>query len=113
MTSTDPGTILTLANQRLCEDLDLDLAASYFVTLFFGRLDPHTGSLTYAGAGHNPGYVLSSEGQIKTTLTSKGLPLGGRLGRRISTAACCAIGGRRSTLPVHRRDRGGGIKGDR
>ena len=75
-TSTDPGTILALANQRLCEDLDLDLAASYFVTLFFGRLDPHTGSLTYAGAGHNPGYVLSSEGQIKTTLTSKGLPLG-------------------------------------
>lgn len=71
-TSTDPSTILTLANQRLCEDLKL----SHFVTLFFGRLDPRTGSLIHAGAGHCPGYVLSPAGQIKATLTSKGLPLG-------------------------------------
>jgi sigma-B regulation protein RsbU (phosphoserine phosphatase) len=72
MTSTDPSTILTLANQRLCEDLD----SSHFVTLFFGRLDPRTGSLSYAGAGHCPGYALGPEGQIKATLTSKGIPLG-------------------------------------
>ena len=71
-TSTDPGTILTLANQRLCEDLD----SSHFVTLFFARLDPRTGSLSYAGAGHCPGYILSPEGQVKATLTSKGMPLG-------------------------------------
>ncbi len=72
MTSNDPGTILTLANQRLCEDLD----SGHFVTLFFGRLDPRTGSLIYAGAGHCPGYALSPEGTIKATLTSKGMPLG-------------------------------------
>jgi len=71
-TSTDPGTILTLANQRLCEDLE----SSYFVTLFFGRLDPRTGSLSYAGAGHCPGYILSPVGQVKATLISRGLPLG-------------------------------------
>jgi serine phosphatase RsbU (regulator of sigma subunit) len=72
MTSTDPSSILALTNQRLCEDL----ASRHFVTLFFGRLDPCTGSLSYAGAGHCPGYVLSPEGHIKATLTSKGMPLG-------------------------------------
>jgi serine phosphatase RsbU (regulator of sigma subunit) len=72
MTCADPGTILTLANQRLCEDL----SGSHFVTLFFGRLDPHTGCLSYAGAGHCPGYVLSPAGQIKAPLLSQGLPLG-------------------------------------
>jgi len=72
MTSADPSTILTLANQRLCEDH----ASSHFVTLFFGRLDPRTGSLSYAGAGHCPGYVLSPEGQMKAALTSQGMPLG-------------------------------------
>jgi phosphoserine phosphatase RsbU/P len=72
MTRADPGTILTLANQRLCEDL----SGSHFVTLFFGRLDPRTGSLSYAGAGHCPGYVLGPAGQIKATLVSQGLPLG-------------------------------------
>jgi hypothetical protein len=71
MTSADPGTILTLANQRLCEDLP----GSHFVTLFLGRLDPRTGSLSYAGAGHCPGYVLSPAGQIRATLLSQGLPL--------------------------------------
>jgi serine phosphatase RsbU (regulator of sigma subunit) len=72
MTSLDPSTILTLANQRLCEDH----ASSHFVTLFFGRLDPRTGTLSYAGAGHCPGYVLSPEGQVKAALTSEGMPLG-------------------------------------
>ena len=72
MTSIDPSTILTLTNQRLCGDL----YGSHFVTLFFGRLDPRTGSLSYAGAGHCPGYVLSPEGQITATLVSKGMPLG-------------------------------------
>lgn len=71
-TSTDPGTILTLVNQRLCEDLE----SNHFVTLFFGRLDPRTGALSYAGAGHCPGYVLSPAGLVKATLTSKGVPLG-------------------------------------
>lgn len=72
LTCTDPGTILTLANQRLCEDL----SGSHFVTLFLGRLEPRTGSLTYAGAGHCPGYIVSPTGQITATLISQGLPLG-------------------------------------
>jgi serine phosphatase RsbU (regulator of sigma subunit) len=72
MTYPDPGAILSLANQRLCEDLGLD----YFVTLFYGRLDPHTNSLSYAGAGHCPGYVLNPAGQIKAILSSRGIPLG-------------------------------------
>jgi sigma-B regulation protein RsbU (phosphoserine phosphatase) len=72
MASTDPSTILTLTNQRLCEDL----SGSHFVTLFLGRFDPRTRSLSYAGAGHCPGYVLSPEGQITATLLSKGMPLG-------------------------------------
>jgi serine phosphatase RsbU (regulator of sigma subunit) len=72
VTSTDPSTILTLTNQRLCEDLDL----GNFVTLIFARLDPRANSLDYARAGHCPGYVLNLAGQIKETLLSHGLPLG-------------------------------------
>jgi sigma-B regulation protein RsbU (phosphoserine phosphatase) len=72
MTSADPSAILTLTNQRLCEDL----SGSHFVTLFSGGWILARHSLSYAGAGHCPGYVLSPEGQIKATLTSKGMPLG-------------------------------------
>ena len=46
-----------------------------FATLFFGVLDPKTGSLTYINGGHEPPYIIDSEG-IKERLKPSGPALG-------------------------------------
>ncbi|MBN2303621.1 MAG: PP2C family protein-serine/threonine phosphatase [Anaerolineae bacterium] len=70
-----PEEALRLANARLLTDADSD----QFVTVFYGVLDPATGRLVYANAGHNPAYVLAN-GAIRArdpvALTKTGLPLG-------------------------------------
>jgi serine phosphatase RsbU (regulator of sigma subunit) len=72
LTHADVERILTLVNSRLVEDL----ATDHFVTLLLARLDPRTRSLVYTSAGHNPGYVLDGEGNVKAVLPSTGVPLG-------------------------------------
>jgi serine phosphatase RsbU (regulator of sigma subunit) len=72
LTDADVSRILTLANRRLAEDI----ANDYFVTLFLARLDPNSRSLTYASAGHPSGYILATDGAVKTLLPSTGTPLG-------------------------------------
>jgi serine phosphatase RsbU (regulator of sigma subunit) len=72
LTHADVERILTLANCRLVEDITDD----HFVTLLLARLDPRTRSLVYQSAGHNPGYVLDGEGNVKAVLPSTGMPLG-------------------------------------
>lgn len=37
---------------------------AYFVTLFFGILDPRTGDLIYVNGGHNPPIVMRAEGGL-------------------------------------------------
>ena len=69
-THTDVGELLTLTN-RLFSD---DLAEGHFVTIFFGRLDPRTGSLVYASAAQK-GYLLDASGTV-THLQSTSVPLG-------------------------------------
>ena len=50
----DPAEILTLLNSSILVEMDIDS----FVTCFFGILDPNTGVLVYANAGHDqPLYV--------------------------------------------------------
>jgi sigma-B regulation protein RsbU (phosphoserine phosphatase) len=72
LTHTDVDRILTLANHRLIEDI----AENHFVTLLLAQLDPRMRCLVYSSAGHCPGYVLDSEGKVKTILSSTGMPLG-------------------------------------
>lgn len=47
-----------------------------FATLFFGFLDPDTGSLSYINAGHEPLVVLNSSGVVKTLLKPTGPAIG-------------------------------------
>jgi PAS domain S-box-containing protein len=69
--SSDISGILARANARLSAESD----PSTFVTVFFGCLDPPTRTLTYANAGHPPGFVMDREGQVRCTLDSMSLPL--------------------------------------
>ena len=46
------------------------------MTLFLGRLDPATRSLTYVNAGHPTGYIIDASGAVKATLDSMSVPLG-------------------------------------
>lgn len=45
-----------------------------FVTAFLALLDPATGIVTYTNAGHNPGFLLTTDGSC-LELESQGLPL--------------------------------------
>jgi sigma-B regulation protein RsbU (phosphoserine phosphatase) len=68
----DAGEILTQVNRVL----DEDLSEERFVTLLLVQLDPETRTLTYANAGHPPGFVLSQSGEVKELLKRSGPPLG-------------------------------------
>jgi len=64
--------ILARVNQMLLKDLE----HGHFVTLFLARLHlPHK-LLSYASAGHVPGFVLLESGNVKCTMDSTGPPLG-------------------------------------
>lgn len=64
--------ILALTNRALATDME----GSHFVTLLYARLKPECLSLSYSSAGHPYGYVITSAGDVKTTLRSTGIPLG-------------------------------------
>jgi serine phosphatase RsbU (regulator of sigma subunit) len=66
----DPAKVLKTANQHILRNA----RANLFVTVFFGVLDPTTGLLHYANAGHTPPFLVGSKG-IKT-LNNTGMPLG-------------------------------------
>jgi sigma-B regulation protein RsbU (phosphoserine phosphatase) len=67
-----PQQVLADVNQRMLAILtDLE-----FVTVFLGILDPHTGQLTYANAGHNPPLVFQAGGADILRLGRTGLALG-------------------------------------
>ncbi len=70
--SKDPGEIFSLTNNALVADL----AQDHYATLIFCSLDPGSRTLTYASAGHTPGFILDANGAVKRTLDSIDIPLG-------------------------------------
>jgi serine phosphatase RsbU (regulator of sigma subunit) len=68
-----PDLVLGAANRRIMGESDTDM----FVTVFYGILDPVSGTLLYGNAGHNPPYVLrAAEHRDTLALTTTGTPLG-------------------------------------
>lgn len=65
-----PGKVLERANDLLFPDIP----ARMFVTCFYAILDPRSGHLTYANAGHDLPYSWH-EGEV-TELRATGMPLG-------------------------------------
>ena len=69
-----PGEVL----RRVNDPLVIDIPPNMFVTCFYGVLDPKSGSLRYANAGHDLPYVR--RGNDAEELRARGMPLGLMLG---------------------------------
>jgi serine phosphatase RsbU (regulator of sigma subunit) len=67
----EPAMVLKTANQHILRNA----RANLFVTVFFAVLDPLSGLLCYANAGHNPPVLISQKNGIRT-LSNTGMPLG-------------------------------------
>lgn len=66
-----PGQVLRQANNLLCPDIPPKM----FVTCLYGILDPVSGRLRYANAGHDLPYQRHADGSV-TELRARGMPLG-------------------------------------
>jgi PAS domain S-box-containing protein len=71
-TCATAGEVMTRVNGFVFEETEGDS----FVTMILIRLDPRTRTLTYANAGHPPGYVLDPSGNVRAELGSSAIPLG-------------------------------------
>jgi serine phosphatase RsbU (regulator of sigma subunit)/predicted ester cyclase len=69
--SDSPGEILVRVNDALRSDIP----SGMFVTCFYGILDPKSGRLVYANAGHNLPCCRRHDGQADE-LRARGMPLG-------------------------------------
>jgi len=65
-----PGEVLERVNDLLCPDIPERM----FVTCLYAVLNPITGHLQYANAGHNLPFWRTAEGAVE--LRAKGMPLG-------------------------------------
>ena len=50
--------------------------SNMFATMFFGMIDPTSGTLTYVNGGHNPPMLIAPDGRIKEQLTLTGPAVG-------------------------------------
>src|SRR5919197_5406302 len=66
----EPGAVLERVNEQLCPDMPEKM----FVTCLYGVLDPPSGHLRFANAGHDVPYVKTAEGIVE--LRARGMPLG-------------------------------------
>jgi sigma-B regulation protein RsbU (phosphoserine phosphatase) len=68
-----PELVFSAVNRRILEDTNV----KQFVTVYFGVVDPATGTLTYCNAGHCPPYlVCARKGREPERLMRTGIPLG-------------------------------------
>ena len=65
-----PGEVLERVNEVLCPDMPPKM----FVTCLYGVLDPESGQLRFANAGHDLPYVKTADGVVE--LRARGMPLG-------------------------------------
>jgi phosphoserine phosphatase RsbU/P len=56
-----PGECLSYVNNLLCNES----VSCMFVTVFYAILNTKTGELEYANGGHNPPYILNSNGEFR------------------------------------------------
>jgi serine phosphatase RsbU (regulator of sigma subunit)/predicted ester cyclase len=68
---SSPGVMLQRVNEALVEDVP----SSTFVTCFYAILDPESGHLSYANAGHDLPYLRRRGGDCEE-LRARGMPLG-------------------------------------
>ena len=80
---SDLGKVLVSVNRMLLADLEVD----QYVTLLLVCLDGRNGCLSYASAGHIPGYLMNPSGEVAHVLESSGLPLGLFDGLKFSTSS--------------------------
>jgi serine phosphatase RsbU (regulator of sigma subunit) len=66
----EPGVVLERVNEHLCPDMPEKM----FVTCLYGVLDPVSGALRFANAGHDVPYVKTADGVLE--LRARGMPLG-------------------------------------
>jgi serine phosphatase RsbU (regulator of sigma subunit)/anti-sigma regulatory factor (Ser/Thr protein kinase) len=66
----EPGTVLERVNEHLVPDMPDRM----FVTCLYAVLDPATGRLCFANAGHDVPYVQTADGAVE--LRARGMPLG-------------------------------------
>ena len=69
--SSSPGEVLEQVNETLLARIP----ANMFVTCFYAILDPKSGSLSYANAGHDLPYLRRRGGECEE-LRARGMPLG-------------------------------------
>jgi sigma-B regulation protein RsbU (phosphoserine phosphatase) len=68
-----PELVLGAVNRRILADTSAD----QFLSVFYGVVDPDTGSLTYCNAGHYPPYILGrANGRTTRSLPRTGMLLG-------------------------------------
>ena len=70
--STSPGKVL----ERVNETLLARIPPNMFVTCFYAILEPESGSLSYANAGHDLPYLRRGGGGDAEELRARGMPLG-------------------------------------
>jgi serine phosphatase RsbU (regulator of sigma subunit) len=68
------------------EHLATTLRRGEFITMFYGVLDPVTGRLVWASAGHTPPLVYRAASGEVEVLASRGIPLGALAGGRLRTS---------------------------
>lgn len=79
---TAPGQVLAEANAAL----QPDLPPRMFATCFYAVLDPATGQVAFANAGHDQPYLRRRTGEV-VALQARGMPLGALPGMRYEEGA--------------------------